>query len=132
MKSINFTEPKLTSKQPMKYTIWELFVEGISKYSGVIIGSILGMSAKVALDSKVRKLSVREVIGKYIIGGAGGWIAFNYCKTHDMVDSAAWIVPIATMVSESVISAVIRNVPPFLKFLVTTKTGMKPEDFKED
>lgn len=131
-KSSTFIVPKLTYKKPMKQSAIEVFINFFSKNYEIIIGSLFGIGAKVAMDSKSRKLSVGEIIGKFLIGGACGWIWFNYCMSHQMVDTAKWSVPVMTMLGESIILLLMKNISPILRAIVMKNTGIEKEDWKDD
>lgn len=127
-----FILPKLTYKKPMKQSALEAFINFFMKHSEIIFGSIFGIGAKLAIDSRSRRLSFFETIGKIVIGLACGIIAFNYCAVYKVGEGAKVIVPIATMLGESIIFILMKNISPILRSIVMRNTGIEKEDWKDD
>lgn len=116
----------------MKQSVFEIVVQFFSKHSEIIIGSLVGVGARIAIDSKTRRLSWLEMGGKAIIGLACGIIAYNYCKANDIGEKTKVIVPLATMLGESIIVWLMRNVNPLLRVIAARFAGVDKNELDKD
>lgn len=115
----------------MKQHFWTKIIDLIDQNIILIMAAIFSLGAKVAIDSKMKKLSIGEVAGKFLIGGASGFIWFNYCAAHGLLKDAAWSVPLVTMLGESIILLLMKNLSSIVKHFVTSNTGVKEKEWKE-
>lgn len=109
---------------------WNDFVILLAKNAALLIGVSSTMAAKIIIDSRVKKLTWKEIFGKIIIGGACGWVTCSYLLAHNMHETTKWAVPMATMIGESFLIFLTQNVYALYKFLAKKWLGMKDDDFR--
>lgn len=69
-----------------------------------------GIAAKVSLDVlNGKKMSFMERLAVIGISFFGGYLAAVYCDSNGMQEQGKWIVPLATLFSETIIMWVVKN-----------------------
>lgn len=95
---------------------WNEIKEGVMKaliYIAFIIPAIL---AKLALDSRTRELTKKQRIVKIIIASFSGFLASMGCEYWGVQRYlAGMIVPVVTLLGESIMDYLIKNWPVILK-----------------
>jgi hypothetical protein len=119
----------------MKWTwteIWLAIITWIGVNFKWITPIIVGMSAKIAIDSRSKRLTLREIIIKIVIGFFSGFVVSWYLITHGMEHTAMWASPLATMSGESIILFLTINSTKYYKFFSKKWLGMKDKDLDEN
>jgi hypothetical protein len=96
-----------------------------------IIPTTIGMGAKIAIDSRSKRLTWREILIKIVIGFFSGFVVSWYLITHGMEHTAMWASPLATMGGESIILFFTINSNKFFRFFAKKWLGMKDEDLDD-
>lgn len=112
----------------MKSKFWADFWVFLAENFKWIIPTTIGMGAKLAIDSKSKKLTRREVVIKIVIGFFSGFVVSWYLITHGMERTAMWAAPLATMGGEGVLLWLTINSPKLYRFFAKKWFGMKDED----
>lgn len=107
------------------HEIWEFII----KNSALLVGLSIGMSAKIAIDSRARKLTKKEIFIKILIGFFSGYVTSAYLISHGMEDKVSWACPLATMSGESFLLFLTQNSWKIYRFIAKKWGGMKDEDF---
>ena len=107
--------------------IW-LFI--LANIKWIVLISV-GMTARIAIDSRNKRLSFREILIKIVIGFFSGFVTSWYLYTHGMETTAMWATPLATMGGEGLIIWCSQNAPKFYKYAAKKFLGMKDEDLKD-
>lgn len=85
------------------------FWQGIYKgliYAGYII---LGALAKIAFDSRIKPLTKREVMVKFILSVFAGILAWRLCAVTNRMEFGQVIVPVATLLGEGIVTYIMTN-----------------------
>lgn len=82
----------------------------LSKSWTFIFTLMTGIIAKLSLDTLGgKKRNWRQFLAVIGISAFGGNMAWIYCKSHNMMEQAGWIVAFATLFSETIIRWVVDN-----------------------
>lgn len=105
--------------------------------SGVWIVTILGwVAAKISLDVlNGKKMSFTERLAVIGISFFGGYLTAVYCESNNMSDQGKWMVPLATLFSETIIMWIVKNHKRiFFQILTvfTNKNGGTPPNDQVD
>lgn len=105
--------------------------------SGVWIVTILGgVAAKISLDVlNGKKMSFTERLAVIGISFFGGYLTAVYCESNNMSDQGKWMVPLATLFSETIIMWTVKNHKRiFFQILTvfTNKNGGTPPNDQVD
>lgn len=92
-----------------KTTLWQEAMQGAGKVLTWILLIAGAVIAKLAADSRVAKLTRRNVIIKTILSVFVGVLAAIACETFDIEDWGKLIVPVATLLGESLIIYTMAN-----------------------
>lgn len=96
-----------------------------------IIPTTVGMGAKLAIDSRNKRLTWRDILIKITIGFFSGFVVSWYLINHGMEKTAMWATPLATMSGESVILFLSTNSSKYYRFFSKKWLGMKDEDLDD-
>lgn len=102
--------------------------------SGVWIVTILGgVAAKISLDVlNGKKMSFTERLAVIGISFFGGYLTAVYCESNNMSDQGKWMVPLATLFSETIIMWIVKNHKRIFFQILTVFTnkngGTSPND----
>lgn len=107
------------------------FFQFILKNSALLVALSIGMVAKIAIDSRARKLTKRDIFIKIILSSFVGYSVGRYLQDHNMASKVVWVVPLATLTGESLILWIMVNFNKILSYFAKMWTGMKDEDFKD-
>lgn len=110
---------------------WNEIWQFIIKNSAVLIGLSIGMTAKIAIDSRSKKLTWRQITIKVVIGFFCGYTTGMYLMSRGMEDKISWVVPLSTMAGESIILYLTMNAYKIYRFFMKKVFGMKDEDLDE-
>jgi hypothetical protein len=105
-------------------------VEFFVRFGSWIMGIIIGVSVKLAFESKRRKLTMKEKVIKTIISIFAGYIAGVYWDYKGWEESMKLAVPIATIIGESVVEFIMENSKTIMKAFVKKNFDVDKEDLK--
>lgn len=111
--------------------IWTEIWLFIVKNSALLFGLGIGMTAKIAIDSKAKRLTWKEICIKIAIGFFCGYVTGAYLINHSMENKVAWAVPLATMAGEGVLLFLTQYAGKIYRFFAKKWFGMKDEDLDE-
>lgn len=106
------------------------FFQFIMKNSALLVALSIGMVAKIAIDSRARKLTKRDVVIKIILSAFVGYTVGTYLQDHNMASKVVWVVPLATLAGESFILWFMVNFNKIMTFFARSVFGIKDEDLK--
>lgn len=84
-------------------TVWEEIGQFFLKNITLLTALCLGTAAKIAIDSRVKKLSKREIAIKVVLSFFMGYTGSIYMTTHGWAEQAKWAVPLITLLGESIV-----------------------------
>lgn len=90
-------------------TFWQEVEIAFTKALGWIVWVTIGVAAKLAFESRSRKLSWREVMIIVVISVFSGYIANNICEHTGYKDWSGVVVPIATLLGQSLMNWLMTN-----------------------
>lgn len=106
-------------------------IQFITKNSALLVALSIGMVAKIAIESRSRKLTKRDVFIKIVISFFVGYSVGKYLQDHGMESKITWVVPLATLAGESIVLWVMVNSNKIFSFIAKKWFGMKDEDLKD-
>lgn len=106
-------------------------IQFITKNSALLVALSIGMVAKIAIESRARRLTKRDVFIKIILSFFVGYLAGKYLQDHGMENKIKWVVPLATLAGESIVLWVMVNSNKIFAFIAKKWFGMKDEDLKD-
>lgn len=87
-----------------------------------------GIVAKISLDVlNGKKMSFIERLATIGISFFGGYLTAVYCESNNMTEQGKWMVPLATLFSETVIMWFVKNHKHVLNHLLAFFTRNKTE-----
>ena len=91
-----------------KTTIWQEFWIGVAKFGTWIVYISIAVFAKLAADSRVAKLTKRDIVIKTVLSVFAGVIAAIICES---LKTKWWkvIVPVATLLGEGIVVYIMTN-----------------------
>lgn len=90
-------------------TVWEEIGEFFAKNIGLLIGLLMGTAAKIALESKTRRLTFREWIIIVVLSCFVGYLGSEWMNRHGYESQTNWAVPIITLLGESIVMWLVKN-----------------------
>lgn len=90
-------------------TFWNEMIQGMSKFLTWLAYISIGVSAKLAFDSRSAKLSKKDIVVKTVLSIFCGFIAAQICEQTGYTSYIGWISPVATLLGESIIVYVMTN-----------------------
>lgn len=105
-----------------------------SKALGWLVWVTIGVAAKLALESRTKKLSWKEILIIVIISVFVGYVSFKIINKTGYEDWGGVIVPVCTLLGQSLINFFLTNwerwldklLPPLLKW-IKNGNGKKEE-----
>lgn len=111
-------------------TTWQEIGQFLGK-AVVWLGYItIGVLAKLALDSRVNKLTRKEIVIKSVLSIFAGYLAAVLCEYYGYKDLGKIIVPVSTLLGESLVVYFITNWRKFLSKILPS--WIFPESKKTD
>lgn len=93
-----------------KHYIINEFMAFLSKTWIWLVTIMGGIAAKISLDVlNGKKMSFMERLAVIGISFFGGYLAAVYCDSNGMQEQGKWIVPLATLFSETIIMWAVKN-----------------------
>lgn len=110
-------------------TFWQELEVAASKALGWLVWITMGVAAKLALESRTKKLSWREIIIIVVISVFSGYLTAVILEKYGYEDWNKIIVPVSTLLGQSFMNYLITNwerwaekmIPPFLKWMKNGK-----------
>lgn len=115
----------------MMKILWNEIWLFIVKNSALLFGLSIGMTAKIAIDSRAKRLTWKEILIKIAIGFFCGYVTGVYLINHSMENKVAWAVPLATMSGEGFLLFLTQYAGRMYRFFIKKWTGMKDEDLED-
>ena len=114
-------------------TFWQEIEIAFSKALGFLIWIAMGVAAKLALESRTKKLSWKEIISIVVISVFSGYLTAVILEKYGYDDWNKIIVPVSTLLGQSLMNYIMTNwerwaerlMPPFLKWLKNGKDEKK-------
>lgn len=100
-------------------TLWEEIGEFFTKNIGLIIGLAMGTAAKIALESKTRRLTFREWIIIVVLSCFVGYLGSEWMNRHGFHEQTNWAVPIITLLGESIVMWLVKNTKRIINAIAT-------------
>lgn len=100
-----------------KTTLWQEVTQGAGKVLTWILLITLSVIAKLAADSRVAKLTRRDIIIKTILSVFVGVVAAIACESFSIEEWGKVIVPVSTLLGESIIIYTMANWTIILNWL---------------
>ncbi len=94
---------------PKDTTKWGEWAQGIGKFLVMASYIIAGAIAKLAFDSRGKDLSTKEKVIKFILSVFSGCVAWSACEAWHMMRFGPVIVPVVTLLGESLINHLMNN-----------------------
>lgn len=88
---------------------WDEVGEFFVKNLALILSLMAGTAAKIALDSRTRRLSKRDVAIKVVLSFFVGYLGSIYMDSHGLQVQAKWGVPLITLLGESIVMWIMGN-----------------------
>jgi hypothetical protein len=95
--------------------IWQELNVALTKALGWLIWVTIGVAAKLAFESRTKKLSWREIIVIVVISVFSGYIANAVCNKTGYRDWSGVVVPISTLLGQSLMNWVMVNWKNYLE-----------------
>ena len=89
--------------------IWQEINLFITKALGWLVWIIMGVAAKIAVDSRTERLSRRKIIIKAVLSIFVGALAAVICENKGYEDWGKVIVPVCTLIGEGVVVYIMTN-----------------------
>lgn len=104
-------------------SFFDAITQFLMKSLGMIISVCMATIAKIAFESYNRKLSWREIIIMVTISVFAGYMAALYCDYKGWSEASKWVVPLATLLGQSLINHIMRNGHKWIKNFFNGKNG---------
>jgi len=83
--------------------------EFVVKNMALLLSLLIGITAKLAIDSKTKKLTKKDVIIKVVLSVFLGYVVGSWLESHGRGNEVKIYVPIATLMGESLVGWMIQN-----------------------
>lgn len=103
----------------------------VKKFLTWFLPSALGVSVKLAYESRLKKLTSGHVLTSIIFACFIGWICDIACTKFNIIDFRGVIVAIGALASESLIQFYFRNDQNIIKVVILRIFNVKIEDKKD-
>lgn len=97
---------------------WQEFQVAFSKALGWLVWVMIGVAAKLALESRTKKLSWKEIVIIVVISVFAGYMANAICNKTGYEDWRGIIVPVSTLLGQSMVNFVLTNWEKWLEKLL--------------
>lgn len=84
-------------------TVWEEIGQFFAKNLSLLVALSAGTAAKIAIDSRMKRLSKKEIFIKVVLSFFCGYTGSIYMTTHGWTEQAKWAVPLITLLGESIV-----------------------------
>lgn len=111
-------------------TFWEEIGQFFVKNSILIISLVAGTAAKIAIDSRIKRLSYKEIGIKVVLSFFAGYTASRYMNSHGLAEQANWAVPLITLLGESIVMWVMGHSKKIIESVVFVFFPSKGKDDK--
>lgn len=111
----------------MKHNFWDEVAEFLAKNVGLIISILMGTAVKIAIDSRSKKLSKKDIAIKVVLSFFVGYLTAVYLESHNMEDKVKFVVPIATLIGESLVIWFMQNSKKIIEAIVYSYFPRKDE-----
>jgi len=92
--------------------------EFIVKNAAFLLSLVIGVTGKLAIDSKNKKLTTKDIIIKVVLSIFVGYIVGSYLESHGMEKDMKIYVPVSTLLGESVVGWIIQNANKILNVVL--------------
>lgn len=92
-----------------KTTVWQEFWQGALKLGTWFVYISIAVIAKLAADSRVAKLTKRDIVIKTVLSVFAGVIAAIICENTGYQKWGKVIVPVATLLGEGMVVYIMTN-----------------------
>jgi len=90
-------------------TLWQEITQGIGKFFIYIIYVSIGVVVKISLDSKTGKLPFKKALVTIVLSISAGALASIACSNMNAEKLGAIIVPVSTLIAESLFGYIVAN-----------------------
>lgn len=94
--------------------IAEFFIKNLALLPSLLIGVV----AKLAIDSKAKKLTRKDIVIKTVLGCFVGYVVCKWLESHEREAEIKIYVPVATLLGESLVMWLIQNTGQILNALL--------------
>lgn len=113
---------------PHTTTYQQEMIQAIGKWLMYAAYMLLGIMAKLAVDSKAQKLTRRAIIIKVCLSIFAGAVATSFCEKFGYQKAIGIVVPTSTLLGETIIVYVMTNWKQILmKVMPSWFTKQKPK-----
>lgn len=121
-------------------TFWHELEIAFSKALGWLVWVTIGVAAKLAFESRIKKLSWKEIAAIVVISVFVGYLANLICKKTGYEDWGGIIVPVSTLLGQSIVNFVLTNwekwidklLPPIFRIFKNGNGNGHKKDEKKD
>lgn len=104
-------------------TFWQEVGIAFSKALGWIVWVLIGVAARLAFESMVKKLSWREISIIVVLSIFSGYIANRICNIYGYEEWRGVVVPVSTLLGQNIMNYIMQNwkkwldkmLPPLLR-----------------
>lgn len=93
----------------MKNGFWSEIGEFFARNIVLITSLIMGTAAKIAIDSRIKKLSKKDILIKVVLSFFAGYLSSIYMTNHGWEQQSKWAVPLITLLGESIVMWIMAN-----------------------
>lgn len=90
----------------------------------------LGVGAKLAIESRKRSITLRNVATSFVIACLVGYVTDSFCTSRGWDSFRGVAVPVSALISEGLVKYILENASSILDTLIRKKLGINKSSDK--